>query len=150
MYYHHIAPVRNTVYLYASFVFFLLLHTLSILLEKLTSKLVTHATHPATIIISVLYREEKMNKFLKTCIIKCWILCTFFYWKILALQCTGFCHTSAWITHRCPRVPLTFASLSPPHPTSCTEHGRGALSTRADVCLPAALSSSHTAHKPVL
>lgn len=61
MYYHHIAPVRNTVYLYASFVFFLLLHTLSILLEELTSKPVTHVTHPATIIISgmdILRREE--------------------------------------------------------------------------------------------
>ena len=66
----------------------------------------------------------------------CWIFCLFcltsfiFNWRIIALQdCVGFCHTSAWISHRYTYVPsllnlphskflimmyvLSFPSLSP-------------------------------------
>ena len=40
----------------------------------------------------------------------------FFNWKIIILQyCDGFCHTSAWISHRHTTVP-SFLNL-PPHPT---------------------------------
>lgn len=58
---------RNPVYLYPALAFFLLLHTLSVLLEELTSKPVTHITHPATIIISgmgTLWREKFSSRLL--------------------------------------------------------------------------------------
>ena len=53
----------------------------------------------------------------------CWIFCSFcltlfiFNWRIIALQdCVGFCHTSAWISHRYTYVP----SLRPlPTPLGC-------------------------------
>ena len=44
-----------------------------------------------------------------------------FNWRIIALQCIGFCHTSAWISHRL-MADMSPPSYLPPHASSVNCH----------------------------
>ena len=63
----------------------------------------------------------------------------FFYWKIAALQCVDFCHTSTWINHRYTYVP-SLLTLPPTAPASIP-HSR--LSTEHQVELLCYIANSH-------